>query len=389
MFRILTLNQISIKGLDQFPRDSYEVASEIGHPDAMLLRSHKLASEALTSSVKAIARAGAGVNNIPVDHCTEKGIVVFNTPGANANAVKELVLSGLLLSSRGIIEGIHFSRNLNKNMAYDEMNKLVEKEKKNFGGNEIAGKTLGVIGLGAIGSMVAEMGLKLGMKVYGYDPALSVEAAWRLSNEVQQAENIPSLLSRSDYVTLHLPVMESTIKLINTNNIKNLKKGGCLLNFSRAEIVETGAVLQAIADKRLNHYVTDFPVPEFIEIPQIIMMPHIGASTEEAEDNCAVMAASQLKDFLEHGNIRNSVNFPALNLERSSGYRLALTNKNIPKMLSKILAILADKNINVIDMINKSRNEIAYNLIDIETKPSEELISILKEIEGVINVRSL
>ncbi len=387
MHKILTLNAISVKGLDQFSRERYELASELSTPDAIILRSHKLAESEIGKEVKAIARAGAGVNNIPVQHCTERGVVVFNTPGANANAVKELVLAGLLLGSRGIIEGMNYSQSLADISDYGEMNKLLEKEKKQFKGDELVGKKLGVIGLGAIGSMVAETGLMMGMDVLGFDPALSVEAAWRLPSEVQSMENLQSLVSKADYISLHLPVLDSTRNLINADMLKQFKKGARLLNFARAEVVDTQAIVASLNDGHLGRYICDFPAPELIGVEGAVLTPHIGASTTEAEENCAIMAAAQLKDFLENGNIKNSVNFPALALERGAGHRLAISNANVPKMLGSVLAILADSNINVIDMLNKSRDEIAYTLIDVESEPSQEIIDQLSSIDGIINVR--
>lgn len=386
MLKIATFNNISVKGLERFNRDTYEVASEIGHPDALLLRSHKLSEAEISGTVRAIARAGAGTNNIPVDLCTEKGIPVFNTPGANANAVKELVLTALLLSSRGIINGIAYVNSLDTSQAHDTLNAILEKEKKLFKGQEIKGKTLGIVGLGAIGSLVADMALNLGMKVLGYDPALSVEAAWRLSSQVQKMDNLQSLLSKSDYVTLHLPLLESTHHLINTDTLQYLKPGARLINFAREGIVDDQAVAAALDNNQLSQYIADFPTPALIGRKEVILMPHIGASTQEAEENCAVMAADQLKDFLENGNIVNSVNFPNLQLERTEGHRIGLANKNVPKMLGQVLSVLADNNLNVIDMLNKSRASVAYNLIDIDTQPSNEVLEALRKIEGVINV---
>ncbi|HEY9033167.1 MAG TPA: phosphoglycerate dehydrogenase [Pseudomonadales bacterium] len=387
MYKVLTYNAISVKGLDRFPRDQYEVASDISKPDAILLRSHVLSEDDLLASVGAIARAGAGVNNIPVAACTKKGIPVFNTPGANANAVKELVLAGMLLSSRGIINGSQYVQTLTDMKDHDALAQLLEKEKKRFKGNELKGKTLGVIGLGAIGSLVAEMGLMMGMKVVGYDPALSVEAAWRLPSDVQRMENLATLLGKSDFISLHLPVLEATRHLINKDSLGNVKKGARLLNFAREQIVDTQAVVAALDSGQLDRYITDFPTPEIIGRDDVITMPHIGASTDEAEENCAIMAADQLKDFLEHGNIVNSVNFPVTRLERNGACRLTITNNNVPKMLGSVLAILADADINVIDMINKSRDEIAYNIIDVDREPSPESLQSIRGINGIINVR--
>lgn len=386
MLKIATFNNISVKGLERFNREAYEVASEIGSPDAFLLRSQKLTNADIPSTVRAIARAGAGTNNVPVDACTERGIPVFNTPGANANAVKELVLTALLLSSRGIINGIAYVNTLDTAQAHESLNALLEKEKKQFKGQEIKGKTLGIVGLGAIGSLVADMALSLGMKVLGYDPALSVEAAWRLSSQVQKMDNLQSLLAKSDYVTLHLPLLESTRHLLNKDTLQYLKPGTRLINFAREGIVDDQAVVQALESGQLAQYIADFPTPALIGRKGVILMPHIGASTQEAEENCAIMAADQLKDFLENGNIKNSVNFPSVQLERTEGYRIGLVNKNVPKMLGQVLSVLADNNLNVIDMLNKSRDAVAYNLIDVDTKPSDNVIDALRKIDGVINV---
>ncbi len=392
MYKIKTFNQISSKGLVRFP-GSYKVGPETENADAILVRSHKLQDTDTNPNLKAVARAGAGVNNVPVATYTEQGIVVFNTPGANANAVKELVLCGLLLSSRGILPGISYVNSLSDTQDNAAMSKLLEQEKSRFKGSEIAGKTLGIVGLGAIGSLVAEMAISLGMKVLGYDPALSVDAAWRLPNQVRKIENLTALLVNSDYVTLHLPVLESTRNLIDANAVASMKPDLCLLNFSRDEIVDTQAIVNGLDGKQLRMYVSDFPRTELIGRDDVILMPHIGASTDEAEDNCAVMAADQLMDFLEHGNIKNSVNFPSISLDRAAnaekGTRLAICNKNVPKMLGQIMSVLADQNINVIDMINKSRNEIAYNLIDVESRPSDEALAQIAQITDVIKVNVL
>ena len=385
--QILTLNQISVKGLERLPRDGYEIASEFAHPEAILLRSHKLKPEDIPDTVLAIGRAGAGVNNIPVAACTERGIPVFNSPGANANAVKELVATGLLLGSRGIVQGIDYVHTLADMTDEVELNKTLEAQKKQFKGSELTGKTLGVVGLGAIGSLVAEMALTMGMDVIGYDPALSVEAAWRLSSQVQKADTLSALFARCDYISLHLPVLDSTRGLINSELLGAVREGTCLLNFARQEIVDEAALVAALDGGKLRSYIADFPSPALMGRKDVILMPHIGASTNEAEDNCAIMAADQLRDFLENGNIRNSVNFPALQLERVSGCRLSVTNENVPKILGNVLSILADENINVIDMLNKSRDEVAYNLIDVGDAVAPEVLDKMRAIEGVINVR--
>ena len=389
MYKVLTLNQISVKGLDKLPRENYEIASEFSSPDAVLLRSHKLQAENISPSILAIARAGAGVNNIPVSTCTEMGVPVFNTPGANANAVKELIISALCLGSRGIVQGMEFVKTLGDMTDAAEMSKLLEKEKKRFKGNELSGKTLGIVGLGAIGSMVADTALSLGMNVAGYDPALSVDAAWRLSSEVKKVDNLTSLVSRADYVTLHLPVLDATRGLVNKELLAAFKEDACLLNFAREEIVDSDAIADALAAGALRGYIADFPTPRLIAQPNAYLMPHIGASTDEAEENCAVMAANQLRDFLENGNIKNSVNFPALFMERNGGVRIAISNRNVPKMLGNILSLLADEDINVLDMINKSREDVAYNLIDVESMPSESALQKIMDVEGVVNVRVL
>ncbi|MCG8413188.1 MAG: phosphoglycerate dehydrogenase [Pseudomonadales bacterium] len=393
MHKIQTFNAISPRGLNRFSNDNYEVGAEVSEAEAILLRSHKLDAAAINGNLRAVARAGAGVNNVPVQECTDQGVVVFNTPGANANAVKELVLCGLLLASRGIIPGIQFASTQNGIGDYGELSKLMEQEKKRFKGSEIAGKTLGVIGLGAIGSLVADMAIKLGMKVQGFDPALSVDAAWRLPSQVKRIENLTSLVASSDFITLHLPVLDSTRNLIDAAMFSAMREGTCLLNFARDEIVDSAALADALEGDKLRCYVSDFPRPELMGHAKVISMPHIGASTAEAEENCAIMAADQLMDFLENGNIRNSVNFPALSLDRAVDAekctRIAISNKNVPKMLGQILSVLADQNINVIDMINKSRDEVAYNLIDLESVPSESAIQAIADIEDVIKVTLL
>ena len=393
MHRIQTFNAISELGLEKLPKENFDVGPDLTGADAILLRSFKLEAASITNPLKAVARAGAGVNNVPVGECTQKGVVVFNTPGANANAVKELVLCGLLLGSRGVIPGIGFATSQENVTDYSELSKLVEAEKKRFKGTEIAGKTLGVVGLGAIGSMVADMAIKLGMKVQGFDPALSVDAAWRLPSEVKRIENLNTLIGTSDFISLHLPVLDSTRNLIDTSMFATMKKNTCLLNFSRDEIVDSSALLEALDSGNLRKYICDFPRPELTTRTDVICMPHLGASTAEAEENCAIMAANQLRDFLENGNIKNSVNFPNLHLDRDSsaekGSRLAISNKNVPKMLGQILSVLADQNINVIDMLNKSRDEIAYNLIDLEATPSDQAIDAIADIDDVIKVTVL
>ena len=387
MHRIKTYNTISAKGLDRFERERYEVGQDIAHPDALLLRSHKLQEIDILDSVTAIARAGAGVNNIPLAACSERGIPVFNTPGANANAVKELVAAAMLLASRDIVGGIAFAQAQDPGMSAREMSTLMEQEKKRFAGAELAGKTLGVVGLGAIGSLVARQGLDFGMDVVGFDPALSVEAAWRLPSEVQRMENVQSLFSRSDFVSLHLPVLDSTRGLVNEEMLTHFRKGSCLLNFAREEIVVTEAVVAALDSAQLRCYVADFPNPLLLGRTDTLLMPHIGASTAEAEENCAIMAANQLKAFLEHGNIRNSVNFPAIELERTTDYRITIANRNEPGTLSHVLTLIGDQGLNVADLLNKSVGDIAYNIIDLDEVPQEALLTKISTLEGVINLR--
>ena len=387
MHRIKTYNTISPRGLDRFERERFEVGADIAHPDALLLRSHKLQESEIPESVTAIARAGAGVNNIPLDVCSERGIPVFNTPGANANAVKELVAAAMLLASRDIVGGIAFAQSQDPDMGAADMNALMEREKKRFAGAELAGKTLGVVGLGAIGSLVARLGLDFGMDVVGFDPALSVEAAWRLPSDVQRMENVQSLVGRSDFVSLHLPVLDSTRGLINAEMLGYFKKGSCLLNFAREEIVSTEAVVEALDAGRLRRYVADFPNPLLLGRTDALLMPHIGASTAEAEENCAVMAANQLRAFLDHGNIRNSVNFPAIELERTTEYRITIANRNEPGMLSHILTLIGDEGLNVADLLNKSVGDIAYNIIDLDEVPQQTLLDKIANLEGVVNLR--
>ena len=387
MHRIKTYNTISAKGLDRFERERYEVGEDIAHPDALLLRSYKLQEAEILDSVRAIARAGAGVNNIPLAACSERGIPIFNTPGANANAVKELVAAAMLLASRDIVGGIAFARAQDPGMSAQEMNALMEQEKKRFAGAELAGKTLGVVGLGSIGSLVARQGLDFGMEVVGFDPALSVEAAWRLPSEVQRMENVQSLFSRSDFISLHLPVLDSTRGLVNEETLTHFKKGSCLLNFAREEIVSTEAVVAALDHGQLRCYVADFPNPMLLGRTDTLLMPHIGASTAEAEENCAIMAANQLKAFLEHGNIRNSVNFPAIELERTTDYRITIANRNEPGMLSHVLTLIGDEGLNVADLLNKSFGDVAYNIIDLDEVPQEGLLNKISTVDGVINLR--
>ena len=387
MHRIKTYNALSSKGLKRFDPECFEVGEGVEHPSAILLRSHKLQAAEIPDSVAAIARAGAGVNNIPVALCSERGIPVFNTPGANANAVKELVAAAMLLASRDIVGGIAFARDQDGSLAPADFSALMEREKKRFAGSELAGKTLGVIGLGAIGSLVARLGLDFGMDVVGFDPALSVEAAWRLPSEVRRMKDVQTLLGCSDFISLHLPVLDSTRGLINADMLKHFRPGSCLVNFAREEIVVTEDLVEALNSGTLSRYVADFPSPLLLGRDDTILMPHIGASTAEAEENCAVMAADQLKGFLEHGNIRNSVNFPTIELERTTDFRITLSNHNEPGMLSHILTLIGEDGLNVADLLNKSFGNIAYNIIDLDGVPKDTLLAQIRSLNGVLNLR--
>jgi D-3-phosphoglycerate dehydrogenase len=388
MFKIKTYNKISVKGLERFPRGSYEVGSDIGSPDAVLLRSQKLQGVEVPASLVAVARAGAGTNNVPVADYSKLGIVVFNTPGANANAVKELVMAGMLLATRGILPGMAYVNTLTDMTDAAEMHTLLEKEKARFAGGEIKGKTLGIVGLGAIGSLVADMALAMGMKVVGFDPALSIDAAWRLDSSVQRMENLSALMARSDYISLHVPALEATKHMVNAAALAQAKPTAVLLNFARETIVDSAAVKQSLDAGKLAYYVCDFPEPAMLNHAKVIAMPHIGASTEESEENCAVMAANQLMDYLENGNIVNSVNFPAVSMGRvANSSRITFSNDNVSGVLGHVLSVLADKKVNVIDMMNKSRGELAFNIIDVETKPTDDVVSAIAAVEHVIRVR--
>lgn len=387
MHQVRTYNALSDKGLSRFSADKYVVSEDCAAPEAFMLRSQKLHTEVVPDSLLAVARAGAGVNNIPVANYTEQGIVVFNTPGANANAVKELIVAGLLLGSRDIYGGMTYVQELGHIDDSAEMGKLLEKEKKRFAGTEIVGKTLGVVGLGAIGSIIANLALDLGMNVIGYDPAISVEAAWQLSSQVERMESLEKLLANADFVTLHVPAIPATKHLINTKTLSGMKATAKILNFAREEIVSTDDMVNALDKGVISGYISDFPAPALLGRKDVILMPHIGASTEEAEENCAVMAADQLKDFLENGNIYNSVNYPPTKMSRNGGSRMTFTNSNVPKVLGQVLSVLAEANLNVVDMVNKSRGEIAYNIIDIEGDIDEAVIDKVASVDGVMRVR--
>ncbi len=388
MYKIQTLNKIDPEGLKIFPLDQYEIASEFASPDAIIVRSQAMHDMELPSSLLSIARAGAGVNNIPIEKCTNRGIVVFNTPGANAHAVKEIVIAGMLLASRNIAGSIEWAKTLKGKGA--EVPPLVEKGKANFGGTEIRGKTLAVIGLGAIGVLVANAAQALGMNVLGYDPYISVNYAWKLSRNVKKAEGLESLLSTADFVTLHIPQLPETKGFINADKIKMMKDGVKILNFARGGLVNNPDIIAALESGKVGKYVTDFPEDELIDVKNIIAIPHLGASTEESETNCAIMAVNQTIDYLENGNIVNSVNFPQTEMERANGStRIVVANKNIPKMVSQISALLAHEGLNIANMLNRNKDEIAYNIIDIDGEVPVNIKKMISEIDGVIMVRIL
>ena len=390
--KIKTFNAIAEKGLNILQEKKFEVSDGLSDPDAIILRSHKLKKEDFGNNLKAIARAGAGVNNIPVEECSELGIPVFNTPGANANAVKEIVLAALLMSSRGLFQGANFVNSIEESNQ-EELKPLIESGKKSFKGRELTGGTLGVVGMGAIGSKVADMGVMLGMNVIGYDPAITVEAAWKLPNKVERKESIEDVFKESDYISLHVPANDKTKGLINSDLLKNAKKGLRLINFARDEIVVSKDIIESLDKNILSKYITDFADLDLISraktADDVIILPHIGASTSQAEENCSVMAAEQLDDFLNNGNIKNSVNFPELIEPRPSEFRITLSNKNHPGMIGKITTVLADNKLNIIDMVNKSRGDIAYNVIDLETKPPEKVLVELSALDDVISVREV
>jgi D-3-phosphoglycerate dehydrogenase len=381
------MNKISSPGLELFPRDRYEVAGEIPNPDALLVRSADLQGLVIPDSVLAIARAGAGVNNIPVPQCSDRGIVVFNTPGGNANAVKELVIAALLFSSRNIIGGVNWARTLADRA--DEVPDLVEKEKSKFEGPELKGKTLGIVGLGAIGVMVANDAVSLGMDVIGYDPYISVDAAWDLSREVLRADTLEGLLAKADYLSLHIPLMDTTRGLLNAEKFRFMKKGARVINLARGGLVNEADVIEALEAGKLASYITDFPSAELLSCKKAICIPHLGASTPEAEDNCAVMAVKQLMDFLETGGIRNAVNFPRCKLDQRSPFRLLVVNRNIPNMVGQLSTILAAADINILDLINHHRDDYAYNIIDTEQKVPDAALEHLRQVGGIIRVRTI
>lgn len=388
MFKIQILNNIASRGLEQFPQNLYEVSSHFSDPDAILLRSHVLSENSITQSVKIVGRAGAGVNNIPVNILTEKGIPVLNTPGANANAVRELVLAGMLLASRNICQAWNYVHALKENSK--EIDKKIEADKKQFVGFELMGRTLGIIGLGSIGVKVANAAIHLGMKVIGFDPTITVNRAWELSSQVEQARSVDELLKVSDFVSLHIPLNQDTKNFIDHSRLQNFKKGAVLLNFSRDGVVDNESLMEALKEKQLFAYVCDFPKEEFKNNPHVISLPHLGASTYEAEENCAVMIVNQLRAFFENGSISNSVNFPPVELSSHwIGTRIVITNLNIPNMVAQISSILAKEELNILSLVNQSRDQIAYTVIDVNSAVEEVLLKKIMQIHGVVKVRKI
>jgi len=386
-FRILVLNQISERGLQRLPASRYHIGKDIAAPDAVLVRSADMHAMPIPASVQAIARAGAGTNNIPVAAMSARGVPVFTAPGANANAVKELVLTGMLLAARNIAPALRFVGSLDPAMA--DMDKAVEEGKKNFAGFEIAGHTLGIVGLGRVGCLVADAAIKLGMNVLGYDPDITVDAAWSLPAQVKKAASVAEVLKNSDFVTLHVPLVAATRDLVHADGLRLMRPGAVLLNFSREGVVNDAAVLAALDAKHLRAYVCDFPSAALNHHPGVIALPHLGASTREAEDNCAVMVAEQLRDYLEHGNVVNAVNFPAVSLARESAWRVAIANANVPNMLGQISTAMAQAGLNIHTMVNKSRGDMAYTLVDVDSPVAEAVLAHLRAIEGVLAVRYL
>ncbi|NCF74011.1 MAG: 3-phosphoglycerate dehydrogenase [Gammaproteobacteria bacterium] len=387
MFKVLTLNNIAVEGLRRLPRSRYEVASEIANPDAILLRSQNMHNMEIPASVAAIGRAGAGTNNIPIEAMSARGVPVFNAPGANANAVKELTIAGMLMGARNLCQGSEYVNGLTE--TGDALNKVVESAKKQFVGFELPGRTLGVIGLGAIGVEVANAAFALGMKVKGFDPAITVQNAWQLSSGVDQAETLDQLFKGSDFISIHVPLMDATRNIVNADRLALLNDGAVLVNFARGGIVDDAAAIAALDRGKLHAYVTDFPTAELIAHPKAIALPHLGASTVEAEDNCAVMVAENVKDYLENGNIRFSVNFPQARIPRLNGYRITVANANVPNMVGQISTCIANAGVNIEDLLNKSVGQFAYTIVDVDKEPSKELLEEIGSIAGVLTLRNL
>jgi D-3-phosphoglycerate dehydrogenase len=387
MFKVLTLNNIAVEGLRHLPRERYEVASEIAHPDAILLRSHNMHDMDIPDTVAAIGRAGAGTNNIPCDEMAGRGVPVFNAPGANANAVKELVIAGMFMGARNLANAAEYVKTLEETGV--ALKKAVEAGKKQFVGFELPGKRLGVIGLGAIGVEVANAALDLGMTVVGYDPSITVRNAWQLSSGVEQEETLDQLFQHADFVTCHVPLMDATRNMVNADRLALMNDGAILLNLARDGVVDDAAVIEALDSGKLHAFVTDFPTPELIAHPKVTALPHLGASTGEAESNCAVMVAENIKDYLENGNIRHSVNFPQARLPRLDAWRITVANANVPNMVGQISTCIANAGLNIEDLLNKSIGEIAYTIVDVNEEPSEALLAELRAIEGVLTLRNL
>jgi D-3-phosphoglycerate dehydrogenase len=387
MYKVLTLNNIAVEGLRRLTRERYEVASEIAHPDAIILRSYNMHDMDIPDTVVAIARAGAGTNNIPVDKMAERGVPVFNAPGANANAVKELVIAGMLAAARNICPARDYVQGLSE--AGDALNKSVEAGKKQFVGFELPGKTLGVVGLGAIGVEVANVALELGMNVIGFDPAITVRRAWQLSSGVEHAETLDQLFQHADVITVHVPLIDGTRGLVNRDRLALMNDGGVVINFARGGVVDNDSVIGSLDSGKLHAYVSDFPTPELIAHPKVIALPHLGASTGEAEENCAIMVAENLKDYLENGNIRFSVNFPECRLGRMDAYRITIANANVPNMVGQISTCLCDAGLNIEDLLNKSIGNLAYTIVDVNAPVTEEIESRLRAIDGVLTLRNL
>ncbi|OAJ71183.1 3-phosphoglycerate dehydrogenase [Methylobacillus sp. MM3] len=386
-YRILILNKISSHGLKRLPAESYETGSEVTNPDAILVRSARMHEMDIPPTVRAIGRAGAGTNNIPVAEMSKRGVVVFNTPGANANAVKELVLAGMLMAARNIAPAMKFVAALQGDDA--SLAAQVEEGKKPFAGIELPGRMLGIIGLGSVGGMVADTALKLGMKVQGYDPDITVDAAWRLSSDVKRAHSIDDVFRHSDFITLHVPLVDATRQMVNAERVGLMKHGAVLVNFSREGVIDEQAVLDGLESKKLRAYVCDFPTVRMKSHPGVIALPHLGASTQEAEDNCAVMVVEQVREFLENGNIGYSVNFPSVQMPRESAFRMAIANANVPNMLGQISTAMAEAGLNIHNMVNKSRGEMAYTLVDLDSPVPKEVVAKISSIDGVLNVRTL
>ena len=387
MFKVLTLNNIAVEGLRHFPRDRYEVASEIAHPDAIILRSYNMHDMVIPDTVAAIGRAGAGTNNIPIESMSARGIPVFNAPGANANAVKELAIAGLLIAARNVCDAREYVRGLAD--TGDKLEKAVEAAKKQFVGFELPGKTLGVIGLGAIGVEVANAALALGMKVVGFDPKITVRRAWQLSAGVEHADTLDQLFQKSDAVTCHIPLVEETKNLVNRDRISLMRNGGVIINFARSGVVDDAAVIAALDSGKLHTYVSDFPTAALIAHKKVVALPHLGASTTEAEENCAIMVAENLKDYLENGNVRFSVNFPESRLPRLDAWRITIANANVPNMVGQISTGLASAGLNIEDLLNKSIGELAYTIVDVNGPVSEDTLAQIRAIDGVLTLRNL